>query len=176
MFNKLYDNNKCNNILQMDEPTGLIYGRINAWYINERVVKLGITSSGKNRDGVYNTGEVTRGYYELVIEIPLKQLRIIDNLLKYQFKCDNVYKGGGTEFYNMGVCEKIEPYLQSLNLKYRVFTKEEIEDMERIERTAYIKNINKQEYSFRMFSFCIFILLPFVTFFCIFSSILLCCG
>ena len=124
---------------------GIIYGRINAWYIEEQVVKIGITSSGKDRDGVYNTGEVTRGYYNFVIEIPLKTkktINIIDNLLKYNLKNDNIYKGGGTEFYNMCVCEKIEPYLQSLNIKYRVLTKEEIENMERRERIANIKNIN----------------------------------
>ena len=137
------------NLIKMVEPIpisiGIIYGRINAWYIEEQVVKIGITSSGKDRDGVYNTGEVTRGYYNFVIEIPLKTkktINIIDNLLKYNLKNDNIYKGGGTEFYNMCVCEKIEPYLQSLNIKYRVLTKEEIENMERRERIANIKNIN----------------------------------
>jgi hypothetical protein len=72
----------------MDEPPGIIYGRINEWFEQNYVIKIGITSSGKDRDGAYNTGEVTRGYYKFVIEIPLetkKTINIIDNLLKYNF-------------------------------------------------------------------------------------------
>ena len=33
-------------------------------------IKLGISTSIKNRDSVYNTGEVTRGNYIMIIEIP----------------------------------------------------------------------------------------------------------
>jgi superfamily II DNA or RNA helicase len=123
-------------------PKGVIYIRDNVWWKMENIYKLGISSICKDRESPYITGEVERGEYKLVIEIPLAQMKIIDNLLKQKFKEHHIYKGGGTEFYNRCIIDLIEPYLQELNIKYTVLTKEEINLMDRCERVRNIPNIN----------------------------------
>ena len=125
----------------MNRQKGSIYIRDNTWYKMANVVKMGISSFAKDRSGGYITGEVERGEYLLVIEIPLEQMRCIDNLLKYNFQSYHIYRGGGTEFYDRCVINLIEPYLQSLNIEYNVLTTSEIETMERCERIRNIKNI-----------------------------------
>lgn len=126
----------------MNQSKGTIYLRDNAWFKKENVIKMGISSFAKNRENSYITGEIERGEYTLVIEIPLEKMRIIDNLFKYKFKEYNIYRGGGTEFYNRCIIDLIEPYLQELNIEYKVLTKEEINLMDRCERLRNIPNIN----------------------------------
>ena len=77
------------------EPKGTIYFRDNAWYKMENVIKMGIASFAKDRSSTYITGEVERGHYVCVIEIPLDKMRVIDKCLKNYFKEYNIYKGGG---------------------------------------------------------------------------------
>lgn len=122
---------------------GAIYLRDNCWFRAEDVIKLGISTFLKNRDCVYNTGEVTRGNYMMIIEIPHVKINIIDKLLKYHFKKYNIYKGGGTEFYDRQIYHLIEPFLQNLNIEYRILSKDEISIIERNERMNQIKNIVK---------------------------------
>jgi hypothetical protein len=69
-------------------------------------------------------------------------MKILDNCLKSYFKSYNVYKGGGTEFYNRCIIDLIEPYLQNLNMNYRIFTKEEIYLINRYDRVKNIPNID----------------------------------
>ena len=101
------------------EPRGTIYLRDNAWYKMENVIKMGIASFAKDRSNTYITGEVERGEYVCVIEIPLDKMRVIDKCLKNYFKEYNIYKGGGTEFYSRTIIELLEPYLKSLNIDYK---------------------------------------------------------
>ena len=120
---------------------GTIYLRDNTWFKRENVIKMGIASFAKDRSNTYITGEVERGEYILVIEIPLEKMRIIDNCLKNYFKPFNVYRGGGTEFYDRNIINLIELYLQKLNIEYRVLTKDEIDFMNRCERLRNLPNI-----------------------------------
>jgi superfamily II DNA or RNA helicase len=122
---------------------GVIYLRDNYWYRSEDVIKLGISTSLKNRDSVYNTGEVTRGNYIMIIEIPHIKINIIDKLLKYHLKKYNIYKGGGTEFYDRQIYHLIEPFLQNINVEYRILSIDEIFIIENNERMNQIKNIVK---------------------------------
>lgn len=122
---------------------GSIYIRVNAWYKLEKVVKLGIAAFAKDRSNTYITGEIERGEYICVYEIPLEKMRQLDNYLKNYLKQYNVYKGGGTEFYDICIIELIEPYLQSLNIEYRALKKEEINTMERCERIRAVPNGEK---------------------------------
>jgi hypothetical protein len=108
---------------------GAIYLRENAWYKTENVVKMGITTLVKSRGGSYVTSEIERGEFTLIIEIPLNKLKTVDNLLKTHFKEHHVYKGGGTEFYNKCIYELVEPYIKSLDIEYKVISKEEIVGM-----------------------------------------------
>ena len=65
----------------MDELRGLWYVRMNEWYEQRYVEKHGITAYGKDRDGVYVTGEPKRGKFVFGIEVLLKYLRVIDHLI-----------------------------------------------------------------------------------------------
>jgi superfamily II DNA or RNA helicase len=124
----------------MNQTKGTIYLRDNSWFSRENVIKMGIASFAKDRSGTYITGEVERGYFKMVIEIPLEKMKIIDKILKSKFHDFNVYKGGGTEFYRRDIHFKIEEFLKTLDLEYRVLSNEEVNTMERCERVRNIKN------------------------------------
>ena len=127
----------------MDQSKGTIYLRDNAWYKMENVVKMGISSTVKNRNTTYITGEIERGEYILIVEIPLEKMKILDKCLKMYFKQYHVYKGGGTEFYNRCIIDLIEPYLQQINMEYKILTKEEINVTNRSDRVSNIPNMTK---------------------------------
>ena len=129
--------------------TGTIYLRDNAWYRMENVIKMGIATFARDRSSTYITGEIERGEYITVIEIPLAKMRYVDNLLKYHFTSLHVYKGGGTEFYDRSIVHLLEPYLQSLNIEYKVLSKSEMDTMDRCIRLQTLKNINKIKYEFQ---------------------------
>ena len=118
---------------------GSIYFRDNAWFKREGVIKMGIASFAKDRSSTYITGEVERGEYICVIEIPLDKMRLLDVCLKRYFKPYHIYKGGGTEFYDRSMIGLLEPYLKKMNLDYKVLSKEEILLMNRCERMKSIK-------------------------------------
>ena len=122
---------------------GTIYLRDNAWFKREGVIKMGIASFAKDRSSTYITGEVERGEYITVIEIPLEKMRVLDVCLKGYFKPYHIYKGGGTEFYNRSIIDLLVPYLQNLNLEYKVLSKEEILLMNRCERIKIKQTIFK---------------------------------
>lgn len=126
----------------MVQLKGTIYIRDNAWYRMENVVKMGISSFVKNRSNTYITGEVERGEYIYIIEIPLEKMKILDKCLKSYFKSYHVYKGGGTEFYNRCIIDLIEPYLQQINIDYKIYTTEEINLINGCERLRNIPNVN----------------------------------
>lgn len=129
---------------------GSIYLRDNPWYKMENVIKLGIASFAKDRSNTYITGEVERGEYICVIEIPINKMRVLDNILKCYFKKYNIYKGGGTEFYNRCIIDLIEHYIQKLNIEYKILTKEEISLMNRCERFRNIPNLHKVKKIFNL--------------------------
>jgi superfamily II DNA or RNA helicase len=104
---------------------------------------MGIASSAKDRSGSYITGEVERGHYVDVYEVPLNRMRQLDNYLKNYFRPYHHYRGGGTEFYERSLIDLVEPYLQLLNIEYKRLSKEEIETMERIERLHQLKHLDK---------------------------------
>ena len=74
-------------------------------------------------------------------------MKLIDNLLKIEFIKHNIYKGGGTEFYVPEIKELIEPFLQNMNIEYKILTDDEIDNMTRKERFYEIMkkyNLKKQ--------------------------------
>ena len=60
---------------------GYIYIRNHPSYYDENVCKIGKTKNIINRDSSYATGEITRGYFEDIYKVPIKQLKDIDILL-----------------------------------------------------------------------------------------------
>ena len=132
----------------MNQSKGTIYLRDNAWYKMENVIKMGIATFAKDRSNTYITGEVERGEYICVIEIPLDKMKIIDKCLKHYFKSFHIYKGGGTEFYDRCIIDLIEPYFKNVNTPYKILTKEEINLMNRCERVRNISNVDKVKKAF----------------------------
>jgi superfamily II DNA or RNA helicase len=132
----------------MNQLKGTIYIRDNAWYKMENVIKMGIATFAKDRSNTYITGEVERGEYICVIEIPLDKMKIIDKCLKHYFKSFHIYKGGGTEFYDRCIIDLIEPYFKNINIPYKILTKEEINLMNRCERVRNIPNVDKVKKAF----------------------------
>jgi len=91
------------------------------------------------------TGEIMRGYFEMVFEVPIEKMGIIERLLQYEFRELNVKYDAGTEFYNKKIITLIEPYLFKLGIKYKKLSKQEISDLVRCNRIKKtIKKINIQ--------------------------------
>lgn len=125
----------------MNTSKGFIYLRDNNWWLRENVIKMGITTFAKDRNNTYITSEIERGEYICLIEISLDKMKILDKYLKSYFKSYNIYKGGGTEFYDRYVIKLIEPYLKTMNICFKVLTEDEINSINRCERIRNIPNI-----------------------------------
>jgi predicted helicase len=132
----------------MNQSKGLIYVRDNELCRLKNIYKQGITSSGKNRDDTYTTYEHARGTFILVIEIPLDKMKKIDKMLKNYLHQYNYYIDSGTEYYDRCIIDLIEPYLQKLNIEYKVLTQEERNSMDRCDRIRNIPNVDKVKYIF----------------------------
>ena len=127
----------------MNQLKGSIYLRDNDWYKMDNVIKMGMAKCVKDRNNTYVTGELRRGEYICVIEIPLDMMKIIEKCLKNYFKEYNIYIDGGTEFYKRCIIDLIEPYFKNINIDYKILTKEEINSMNRCERVRNIPNVDK---------------------------------
>jgi superfamily II DNA or RNA helicase len=106
---------------------------------------MGKTNNIPERDTQYATGEIKRGYFELVFELPIENTGIVERLLQYEFRELNVKYDAGTEFYNKKIIILIEPYLDKLGIKYRKLSLQEISNLvvcNRLRKT--IKKINIQ--------------------------------
>ncbi len=114
---------------------GYIYLRDNEWFRQEGVYKMGIMTNCKDRDGTYTTGEIRRGKFVLVIEIPWEQMRSMDTLLKTKFKYLNTKFDAGTEFYVRDIESLLYTFVSS-HVDCRQLSMEEIETMERTEKNA----------------------------------------
>jgi hypothetical protein len=121
------------------EMFGTIYLRDNEWWEKENVYKMGIASFAKDRESTYVTSEPTRGKYVLIIDVPLKQMKIIDNHLKDKFKHLNRNNGGGTEFYDRQIKNEIIHCLDQLNIEYIVRNPDEINRKLRVGLGLYKK-------------------------------------
>ena len=125
----------------MNQTNGYIYVRNHTSYDVDDVCKMGKAINIPERDTQYATGEIKRGYFEAVFEVPIEKMGIVERLLQNEFRHLNIKYDAGTEFYNKKIITLIEPYLITLEIKYRKLTKQEISDLVRCNR---IKNIIKK--------------------------------
>jgi len=122
---------------------GYIYVRNHSSYDVDDACKMGKANNIPERDAQYATGEIKRGYFEAVFEVPSEKLGIVERLLQYEFRELNVKYDAGTEFYNKKIITLIEPYLISIDINYKKLTKEEISDLVRCNRVKKtMKKIN----------------------------------
>jgi superfamily II DNA or RNA helicase len=106
---------------------------------------MGKANNIPERDTQYATGEIKRGYFEAVFEVPIEKMGIVERLLQHEFRELNVKYDAGTEFYNKKIITLIEPYLFKLGIKYKKISKQEISDLVRCNRVRKtIKKINTQ--------------------------------
>ena len=128
----------------MKSSNGYIYIRNHKSYLT--TCKLGKTECLPDRDNIYATGELERGYFYPVFEVLLCQMDIIEKLLQYKFKKYNIKFDGGIEFYNKEIISLIEPFLQNNKFKYKKLSDDEIYKLKRKYRIINnIKNINKKK-------------------------------
>ena len=128
--------------------TGYIYIRYHESYDKYDACKLGKTQNIPDRDNTYVTGEILRGHFEAVFEVPIENMGNIEHLLQNEFRELNIKIDGATEFYNKKIITLIEHYLIKLGFQYKKLTKQEINDLVRCNRVRDIRsliNIQKSE-------------------------------
>jgi len=116
---------------------GYIYIRYHESYDIYNVCKLGITTNIPDRDSTYATGEVRRGVFEIVFEVEVpceKILEDIEESIQEKFHEFNYKINGGKEFFNKKILNLIEPYLNTLDVKYRKLSSQEISSLLRRHR------------------------------------------
>ena len=69
----------------MNTSIGYIYVRNHPSYDDEDACKLGKATNIPERDSAYATGEITRGYFEVVFQLPNSQMGFIERLLQHEF-------------------------------------------------------------------------------------------
>ena len=125
----------------MNQTNEYIYIRNHPSYDVDDACKMGKANNIPERDTQYATGEIKRGYFEQVFEVP--NAKHIERLLQNEFQELNVKYDAGTEFYNKKIITLIEPYLITLGIKYRKLSKTEISELVRRNRVRKtIKKIN----------------------------------
>jgi predicted helicase len=135
---------------------GYIYIRNHPSYNEYDACKMGKTTNIPERDIQYATGEIKRGYFEVVIQVPVLKLNIIERLLQNEFCNLNIKHDAGIEFYNKKIITLIEPYLTNIKLQFKTLSKQEIDDLVRCNRVKIniksliqILKLNKQNISYK---------------------------
>ena len=125
---------------------GYIYVRNHSSYNEFNACKMGKASNIPDRDTQYATGELKRGQFEAVFEVPIGKVGLIERLLQLHFRELHVKYDAGTEFYDKQIITLIEPYLITLGVKYKKLSSQEINDLVRCNRVRKtFEKINIQE-------------------------------
>jgi hypothetical protein len=133
---------------------GYIYIRLNEWYVNKNICKLGTTENIPYKHRQYVSFEPNRGRFEYVYEIDLYEMDIIDELLKKHFDNFNYRHNnnndGGNDFFYKDIIQLIPFVLDAKNVKYRQLSKEEIynlsyTDLSYKDFRKSVKNNNKSK-------------------------------
>lgn len=120
-----------------------IYIRIHTSYDN--ACKLGKANNIPDRDSQYATGEIKRGYFHSVFEVPIQHVCMIERLLQFEFKHFNIKHDAGTEFYHQDIIPLIEPYFILHNINYKKLSSYDIDNLvrcNRVKRTFKKLNIH----------------------------------
>ena len=133
--------------IKMNQVNGFIYVRNHPLYEIYEACKLGKASNIPERDSQYATGEIERGYFDPVFEVPMSKMGIIERLLQHHFKKFNIKYDAGTEFYNKKIINLIEPIFIKLGINYKKLSKQEISNLVRSNRVRKtFKKINVKSF------------------------------
>jgi len=108
-----------------------IYLRENEYWNIYDAVKLGKTSNIPDRERTYITSEIKRGKFIMVIKIDLEIMdKLEKDLQKYFNNLNlNIKFNAGVEFYNKKIIDLIIPFLDKINIKYKILTEDEINNL-----------------------------------------------
>ena len=118
----------------MTQQRGYIYIRTHPSYDIENACKVGKTKNIPERENTYATGEIRRGKFSSVFEVPFENMDEIERSIQEKFRELNIYYDAGTEFYNKSIITLIQPYLIHLGIEYRELSEKEISDLVRTDR------------------------------------------
>ena len=126
----------------MESINGYVYIRNHTSYDEYDGCKLGKANNIPERDTQYATGEIKRGNFVLVIEMSKENIGIVEKSLQKYFNSlgFHIQYDGGTEFYKRDIIHLIVPYLEKINIQFKVLSKQEIEDLVRCNRMRKIQN------------------------------------
>ena len=113
-----------------------LYVRRHPSYDLENACKLGKADNIPDRESTYLTGEVKRGKFVLVLELPKDKAAIIEKMLQNYFAAlgYHVRYDGGTEFFHIDIIHLIVPYMKNLAINFRVLSDDEINQLTRAAR------------------------------------------
>jgi superfamily II DNA or RNA helicase len=118
--------------------------RDNAWYRSENTIKLGIASNTKDRDGTYVTGEIIRGEFIKVFEVPREKMRYVETHLHTTLKEYRDRRDGGTEFFKRDIIDMVGKNI--IDTPFRELSREECDLLERVARIRNtMRNHGKEE-------------------------------
>ena len=100
--------------------------------------KLGKATNIPDRDSQYATGEIVRGTFEAVFEVPIERVHIIERLLQNEFCEHHVKHDAGTEFYDKSIIQRVVPYFKQIGITYRQLPVYEIAELLRKHRIRKI--------------------------------------
>lgn len=114
----------------MNDNYGYIYIRTHSAYDVHNAVKLGKTMNIPDRDSQYATGEVVRGQFNFVVEMPRDVLHRTELLLQRNLHAYHIQNTGGTEFYNNCILENnaqmVRDALTAHGVSYRMLDDAEV--------------------------------------------------
>ena len=119
-------------------PYGYIYMRTHPAYDLYNACKLGKATNIPDRDSQYATGEIVRGTFEAVFEVPIERVHIIERLLQNEFCEHHVKHDAGTEFYDKSIIQRVVPYFKQIGITYRQLPDYEIAELLRKHRIRKI--------------------------------------
>ena len=73
-------------VRKMNQTNGYIYVRNHPSYDVDDACKMGKANNIPERDTQYATGEIKRGYFEAVFEVPIEKMGIVERLLQIEFR------------------------------------------------------------------------------------------
>ena len=120
----------------MDNTNGVILIREHEWSKSNNVVIMHILSYDEFINNNFIAEEIVSGYYKLIILIPINKVKIMYKYLNNYFKEYNNINHN-SYVYNSCIIDLIEPYLQKLNIEYKLLSQDEINNIELTEKNKY---------------------------------------
>jgi predicted helicase len=125
---------------------GYIYVRNHISYDTFNVCKLGKTLNLYKRDSQYSTCEIKRGNFYPVFEVEESKLDVLECNLHNYFEDKNVKYDAGKEFYDKSIIDEIELYFKEKDVKYKLLSLSEINDLLNEYKCLSSTNYSPREY------------------------------